>query len=68
VPAGLLARGTMAAQLTLVALADPAVRSRFVDLGFEVLAREQQTPDVLGALQKADAKKWWPIISRAPAP
>jgi hypothetical protein len=24
--------------------------------------REQQTPEALGALVKADAKKWWPLI------
>jgi tripartite-type tricarboxylate transporter receptor subunit TctC len=44
------------------ALADPAVRSRFVDIGFEVFPRERQTPEALGALVKADAEKWWPII------
>jgi tripartite-type tricarboxylate transporter receptor subunit TctC len=45
------------------ALADPAVQSRFVDLGLEVFPREQQTPEALGALQRADAEKWWPIIN-----
>ena len=44
------------------ALADPAVRSRLADLGSEVFPPEQQTPEVLGALVKADAEKWWPII------
>jgi tripartite-type tricarboxylate transporter receptor subunit TctC len=44
------------------ALADPAVRSRLADLGLEIYPREQQTPEVLGALVKADAEKWWPII------
>jgi tripartite-type tricarboxylate transporter receptor subunit TctC len=44
------------------ALADPAVRSRLVDLGYKVFPREQQTPEALGALVKADAAKWWPII------
>jgi tripartite-type tricarboxylate transporter receptor subunit TctC len=44
------------------ALADPAVRSRLVDLGLEIFPREQQTPEALGALVQADAKKWWPII------
>jgi tripartite-type tricarboxylate transporter receptor subunit TctC len=44
------------------ALADPAVRSRLVELGFEVFPREQQTPEALGALVKAGAEKWWPII------
>jgi len=36
------------------ALADPAVRSRLVDFGYEVFPRERQTPEALGALQKAD--------------
>ncbi len=44
------------------ALADPAVRSRLADLGMEVFPRERQTPETLGALVKADAEKWWPII------
>ena len=44
------------------ALADQAIRSRLVELGFEIFPREQQTPKALGALQKADAEKWWPII------
>jgi tripartite-type tricarboxylate transporter receptor subunit TctC len=44
------------------ALADPAVRSRLADLGFEIFPRERQTPEALAAMQKADAEKWWPII------
>ena len=44
------------------ALADPAVRSRLVALDLEIFPPEQQTPDMLGALVKADAEKWWPII------
>ena len=44
------------------AMADPAVRSRLVDLGLEIFPREQQTPEALAALQKADAEKWWPVI------
>jgi tripartite-type tricarboxylate transporter receptor subunit TctC len=47
------------------ALGDPAVRSQFADLGFEVVPREQQTPEALGAVVKADAAKWWPIIKEA---
>jgi tripartite-type tricarboxylate transporter receptor subunit TctC len=43
-------------------LADPAVHSRLAELGFEIFPREQQTPEALAALQKADAEKWWPII------
>jgi len=44
------------------ALTDPAVRSRLANLGLEIFPRERQTPESLGALVKADAKKWWPLI------
>jgi tripartite-type tricarboxylate transporter receptor subunit TctC len=44
------------------ALSDPAVRSRLGDLGYEVFPREQQTPETLRAMVKAEAEKWWPII------
>jgi tripartite-type tricarboxylate transporter receptor subunit TctC len=44
------------------ALADSTLRSRLEELGFEVFPREQQTPEVLGALVKADSAKWWPLI------
>jgi tripartite-type tricarboxylate transporter receptor subunit TctC len=44
------------------ALADPAVRSQFGDLGFEIFPRERQTPEALAVLQRADAEKWWPLI------
>jgi len=47
---------------TVVALADPAARSRFAALGLEIFPRERQTPGALGALVKADAEKWWPLI------
>jgi tripartite-type tricarboxylate transporter receptor subunit TctC len=47
------------------ALADPALRSRLTDLGQDVFPREQQTPAALGALQKAEIDKWWPIIKAA---
>ena len=44
------------------ALADPAARFQLAELGYEAFPRERQTPETLGALQKADAEKWWPII------
>jgi tripartite-type tricarboxylate transporter receptor subunit TctC len=47
------------------AMSDPAVRQRFTDLGEEFFSREQQTPEALGALQKADIEKWWPIVKAA---
>jgi tripartite-type tricarboxylate transporter receptor subunit TctC len=45
------------------ALADPAVRSRIADLGYDIFPHERQTPEALAALQKADAEKWWPLIN-----
>ena len=47
------------------ALADPAVRSRIVDLGGEIFPPERRTPEALRALQKSDTEKWWPIIKAA---
>jgi tripartite-type tricarboxylate transporter receptor subunit TctC len=47
------------------ALADPAVRQKFADLGQEIFPRERQTAEALGALQKAEIEKWWPIIKAA---
>jgi tripartite-type tricarboxylate transporter receptor subunit TctC len=44
------------------ALADAAVRPRLIEFGLEVFPRDRQTPAALGALVKADAEKWWPII------
>jgi tripartite-type tricarboxylate transporter receptor subunit TctC len=44
------------------ALADPAVRTRFAELGLDVAPREQQTPHALGAFTQGEIDKWWPII------
>ena len=46
-------------------LADPAVRNRLTELAQDIFPREQQTPEALGAYQKAEIEKWWPIIKAA---
>ena len=35
------------------------------DLGFEIVPGEQQTPEPLAALHKAEIEKWWPLIKEA---
>ena len=35
------------------------------DLGQEIFPREQQTPEALAQLQKAEIEKWWPVIRAA---
>ncbi len=47
------------------AMADPAVGKRLNDLGLEVPARDQQTPQALAVWHKAEVDKWWPIIRKA---
>jgi tripartite-type tricarboxylate transporter receptor subunit TctC len=46
-------------------LADATVRSRLCNLGLDITSRAEQTPEALGAHQKAEADKWWPIIKAA---
>jgi len=47
------------------ALANATVRSRFADLGQDIFPRQQQTPEALATLQRAEIAKWWPIIKAA---
>jgi tripartite-type tricarboxylate transporter receptor subunit TctC len=49
----------------VVSLADPKVRERLTNQGVEIAAREKQTPESLAAIQRAEIKKWWPIIEAA---
>jgi tripartite-type tricarboxylate transporter receptor subunit TctC len=46
----------------VAALADQAVRARMTQLGWEIVARERQTPQALGAHHKAEVDKWTPVI------
>lgn len=46
-------------------LSDKPTRTRFADLGQEIPAREQQTPEALFSHHKAEIDKWWPLIRAA---
>jgi tripartite-type tricarboxylate transporter receptor subunit TctC len=47
------------------ALADPAVRKRLADIGQDIFAHEQLTPEALSAYHKAEIEKWWPMVRAA---
>ena len=47
------------------ALSNPAVIRRFADIVQEIPPRDQQTPEALAALQRAEIDKWWPMIKAA---
>ena len=47
---------------TVQGLADPAMPARRANVGYEIFSREQQTPKALGAFQKAQIEKWWPLM------
>jgi tripartite-type tricarboxylate transporter receptor subunit TctC len=47
------------------AVADPKVRARLADLSQEIFPHVQQTAEALGAFQRAEIAKWWPIIKAA---
>ena len=47
------------------ALNDPGVQKKLGDLGLDMPPRDQLTPAALGAWQKAEIAKWWPMIKAA---
>jgi tripartite-type tricarboxylate transporter receptor subunit TctC len=47
------------------AMADSSVRQKLAALGQEFYPAEMQTPEALGAFQKAELEKWGPIITAA---
>jgi tripartite-type tricarboxylate transporter receptor subunit TctC len=47
------------------ALADPALRQRFAELGQEIPPLEKQSPDALRSHQETEIQKWWPIVKTA---
>jgi tripartite-type tricarboxylate transporter receptor subunit TctC len=46
-------------------LAMPEVRQRLEDLGQEIPAVEQQTPEALAAWHRREIELWWPLIKAA---
>src|SRR5262249_42360442 len=61
-PQGIIAKLNAA---VVEALADATVREGLAKLGQEIFPREEQTPQGLAVLQKAEIEKWWPIIRAA---
>jgi tripartite-type tricarboxylate transporter receptor subunit TctC len=61
-PADVIAKLNAAA---VAALAEPDVHKRLEEQAAQIPPREQQTPEALGAFQKAEIAKWWPIIKAA---
>ena len=47
------------------ALADPAIRQKFIDQSYEVAPRDEQTPEYLAKFHQTEIEKWWPIIKAA---
>jgi tripartite-type tricarboxylate transporter receptor subunit TctC len=47
------------------ALTDPAVRKQLENLGLQMPPKDQLAPEALGAWQKAEIAKWWPVIKAA---
>jgi tripartite-type tricarboxylate transporter receptor subunit TctC len=47
------------------AFSDTSMRRTLTDLGVDIPATEQLTPQALGAFHKAEIEKWWPIIKAA---
>jgi tripartite-type tricarboxylate transporter receptor subunit TctC len=49
----------------LDALRDPPTRKQLENLGLQMPPADQSTPEALGAWQKAEIARWWPIIKAA---
>ena len=47
------------------ALNDLAVRKQLENLGLQMPPKDKLTPEALGAWQKAEIEKWWPMIKAA---
>jgi tripartite-type tricarboxylate transporter receptor subunit TctC len=61
-PKNIIARLNAAA---VSALSEPVLRRRLAELGQQIVPRDEQTPEALAALHRAEIEKWWPIIKAA---
>jgi len=61
-PRNIISKLNTAAMSTLD---DPTIHESLAEQGFEIPQRERQTPEALGAYQRAEIEKWWPIIKAA---
>ena len=61
-PPDIVARLNAAA---VAALNDSDVQRRLKDLGLQMTSPDQLTPEALGAQQRAEIAKWWPMIKAA---
>jgi tripartite-type tricarboxylate transporter receptor subunit TctC len=61
-PKDIVARLNTAA---VAAMNDPAVRKKFEDLGLQMPPPDKLAPEALGAFQKSEIAKWWPMIKAA---
>jgi tripartite-type tricarboxylate transporter receptor subunit TctC len=49
----------------VAALNDPEVQKQLKNLGLQMTPPDQLTPEALGARQRAEIAKWWPMIKAA---
>ncbi|WP_461348236.1 tripartite tricarboxylate transporter substrate binding protein BugD [Bradyrhizobium sp. USDA 4451] len=49
----------------VAAMADPTVQKQLENLGLQMPPKDQLTPEALGAWQRAEIAKWWPMIKAA---
>ncbi|CAL77833.1 conserved hypothetical protein; putative uptake protein (Periplasmic binding protein-like superfamily) [Bradyrhizobium sp. ORS 278] len=49
----------------VAALRNPSVANQLSNLGLQIPEPDQQTPQALGTLQRAEIAKWWPMIRGA---
>jgi tripartite-type tricarboxylate transporter receptor subunit TctC len=61
-PKGIIAKLNAAA---VEAMNDPAVRKKFEEMGLQMPPQDKLSPEALGAWQKAEVAKWWPMLKAA---